>query len=478
MADRLVSVGIDVGTTTTQVVFSHIMVEDLSSGFTVPRIEIVDKRIVYRGQIHFTPLLDDDAIDLAGVARIVEREYAQAGVAKDQLDTGAVVITGQTARRRNASEVLHHLSDYAGDFVVAVAGPRQEAVIAGRGAGADVYSKVHGSTAGNYDIGGGTSNFALFDQGRLAAASCLDIGGRLVQVDPATRRITAVVDKTARLAQFVGLDLAVGQPADLARLERLAEAMADLLAMSLGLLPKSAFYPQILTEPGRDVVLPRPLKNLSFSGGVADHVYAPPDGGDPFRYGDIGVLLGQAVRRSPALAQVHRFAAAETIRATVVGAGSHTVELSGSTIEYDADQLPLKSLPILKLSVAETANGALTAEAIQNKLDWFQVDGQRPAVAIAFAGPRSPSFAQAQDLAAGLLAGARDLLAAGHPLVVITENDLAKILGQSIRSRLPGRSGLVCVDAVRVEEGDYVDIGTPTAQGRVLPVVVKTLLFA
>ncbi|MDR1449944.1 MAG: ethanolamine ammonia-lyase reactivating factor EutA [Propionibacteriaceae bacterium] len=477
MADLLVSVGIDIGTTTTQVIFSHIVVEDLSSGFSVPRIEITSKEIVHRGEICFTPLLSDNEIDMAGVARIVEREYARAGIDKRSIATGAVVITGETARKRNASEVLYHLADFAGDFVVAVAGPRQESVLAARGAGADVYAKVHGTTAGNYDIGGGTSNFAMFDQGNLAAAGCLDIGGRLLRIDPAGPTVAAVAPKIQRLCADQNIALRAGGPAGPAELARLAEAMAELLAMSLGLLPKSDFYPQILTEPGRDIVLPRPLANLCFSGGVADYVYADSSEADPFRYGDLGILLGQAVRRSPALGRIPRFAGAETIRATVVGAGSHTVELSGSTIEYDPGLLPLKSLPILKLTEAEASSGATLAQAVRSKLEWFQTDGHWQSVAIAFKGPRSPSFAAVQDLADGIVAGAAELRAAGLPVVVIAENDLAKILGQSIRRRLPGQKGFVCVDAVRVEEGDYVDIGLPTAQGRVLPVAVKTLLF-
>lgn len=476
MKEVLLSVGIDIGTSTTQIIFSNITIEDMSSGFSVPRIEIIDKEIVYRSEIYFTPLRSATEIDMPAVREIVEREYRRAGVKKEEIKTGAVVITGETARKRNANEVLLHLSEFAGDFVVATAGPDLESIIAGRGAGADCFSRQHHTTAANYDIGGGTSNFAMFRSGELVSTGCLDIGGRLVKVEPQTRRITYIAPKIEALLKTMGTDLKVGDIADVKVLKELAAKMCQLLEMSLGVRVKSDFYARILTEEGKDIQLPVPLKHLCFSGGVADYIYSEQMPENLFLYGDIGILLGQAVRQSANLSTYKRFQSNETIRATVVGAGSHITEISGSTIEYDPALLPLKNLPILKL-LPEEESARTMGEAIRKKLDWFRLDGELQPVAVAFHGPVSPSFTQVGQMADALLAGMEPLLQQGMPLVTICQNDLAKVLGQTIRAKISGNKGFVCIDAIQVSQGDYIDIGAPAAGGSVLPVVIKTLLF-
>ncbi|MDR1580975.1 MAG: ethanolamine ammonia-lyase reactivating factor EutA [Synergistaceae bacterium] len=474
MRDELLSVGIDIGTSTTQVIFSRISIEDMSSGFTVPRIEITGKRVVHRGRIRFTPLLSPTEIDMEKVRDIVGDEYRSFGVRHDDVKTGAVVITGETARKRNANEVVRKLSEFAGDFVVATAGPDLESIIAARGAGADVYSKEHSAAAANYDIGGGTSNFAMFKNGELASTGCLDIGGRLVRVEGG--RIAYIAPKIEELCVYEGIRMSTGDRAEMSVLTHIARIMTELLEMSVGLRAKSPFYPRVLTEEGRDIHLPYPLENMCFSGGVADHIYGG-SGGDPFIYGDIGVLLGHAIRASETLSRVKRFSPRETISATVIGAGSHITEISGSTIDYDPELLPVKNLPILKLSPEDEADPESMREAIARKMNWFRAEGRVQPVAISITMKRSPRFREIQDAADAILSGASEMLASGHPLVVVSENDLAKVLGNTLRARMTRRSPLVSIDSIRVSNGDYIDIGLPAASGNVLPVIVKTLLF-
>ena len=182
MRETLLSVGIDIGTSTTQLVASRLTLENRAAPFSVPRIAITGREVVYRSGIHFTPLLSDSVIDAAGVRDIVAGEYREAGLRREEVETGAVIITGETARKENAREVLSALSDFAGDFVVATAGPDLESILAARGAGADEYSREHGCELLHFDIGGGTSNGALFLSGALKDTCCLDIGGRLIKV--------------------------------------------------------------------------------------------------------------------------------------------------------------------------------------------------------------------------------------------------------------------------------------------------------
>ena len=173
----ILSVGIDIGTSTTQLIFSRLTIENRASSYTVPRIDIVDKEVIYRSKIYFTPLRSATEIDAEAVKRIVREEYQAAGMTPEMLRTGAVIITGETARKENANEVLEALSDLAGDFVVATAGPDLESVLSARGAGTDALSKEKRTAIANVDIGGGTTDIAVITLGSMACSTSLKLAG-------------------------------------------------------------------------------------------------------------------------------------------------------------------------------------------------------------------------------------------------------------------------------------------------------------
>ncbi|PFJ16602.1 ethanolamine ammonia-lyase reactivating factor EutA [Bacillus cereus] len=475
MKETLLSVGIDIGTSTTQLVLSKLYVENMASSFSVPRIVISEKEVVYKSDICFTPFLSKNKIDANQIKAFVEEQYGKAGVKKEEIQTGAVIITGETVRKENANDVLLTLSGFAGDFVVATAGPDLESIIAAKGAGVHIYSEEHSTSVVNIDIGGGTSNLALFIHGELKDTGCLDIGGRLIKVHPTTREIIYIAPKLQRIILQKRYDIELGQTATPNKLKPIIQDMVKLLEESVGIYEQSNDYEAIVTNKG--LKLQDEISCISFSGGVADYIYHETNE-DVFCYGDIGVLLGKAIADSALTRCFNVVKADETIRATVVGAGSHTTEVSGSTITYTDDMFPLKNIPILKLSSDdENGSGETMANAICEKLRWYKVENDLPKVAIAFEGKKNPRFNEIQEYAKGIVQGTQELLKRGNPLIVIIHNDMAKVVGQTLYTLMDHKKDVVCVDNIQVENGDYIDIGKPIANGKVLPVVIKTLVF-
>lgn len=466
MSETLLSAGIDIGTSTTQLVLSRLTVENQANPFSVPRLAITGREVVYRSVIYFTPLLDEKTIDAEGVRAIVAGEYREAGVDRGQVETGAVIITGETARKENAAQVLAALSEFAGDFVVATAGPDLESILAARGAGADRLSREKRCSVLNFDVGGGTANLALFDKGVLMATGCYDIGGRLVRYGERIEYVAPVLT-----GRFPGVER--GVVPDKRALERACRDMAETLAQAAGLSPPDGRLECYATAGAAPPQVFRP-DDITFSGGVADCLWQPPV--DWQAYGDVGPLLGAAIRDAFAPAGERLVQSAETIRATVVGAGSHSTELSGSTIFYREVAFPLKNLPILRL---EPDQAALPpddlARTVREKLNWYADQSGQVQLALGLEGFQSPSYAQVAGLAEGLAAGLGEWAASGFFPVLVLERDMAKVLGQALSQRLPGP--ILCLDGVAAGQGDYIDVGAPIAGGTVLPVIVKTLAF-
>lgn len=447
MSESLLSVGLDVGTTSTQLVVSHLRVENRASVFAVPDMAITQREILYRSPVYFTPLVEGKLVNGEKLRAIVEEEYRKAGITREKVDTGAVIVTGETSRRENARTVLEALSEYAGDFVVAAAGPDLESVLAAKGSGAVEYSKATGKSVLHMDIGGGTSNLALIRDGRILRTGCLNVGGRLVTFSDrgAVTYLSPVLEGIT--------DMRIGTiPAGLQRMA-LAEKLAAALEMAAGRREAGPLMEQLLTEEAAKKWIPpdEPV-TLSFSGGVADCIGEDiPD----LAYGDLGPELGRAIRRSY-LCRGEYVLGTETIRATVIGAGCHSTQLSGSTVFYQNVAFPLKNLPAVRISDLTDMSRIPTL--------------QEGPVILSLEGIQSPSYRQVSALAEKL---AEQRIS---PLYLCLEQDMAKALGQALAVRLPPGAEILCIDRVRVEEGSFLDIGQP--MGGALPVVVKTLVLS
>lgn len=456
MADGLLSVGIDVGTTTTQLIVSRLAVENRASAFTVPEMVIRQRQVTYRSPVYFTPLLGQDRVDGDGIREIVAAEYDMAGIRREDVDSGAIIITGETSRKENARTVLHALSGFAGDFVVATAGPELESVLAARGAGAVEFSGDTGKKVLHMDIGGGTSNLAWIVDGKIVSTGCLNVGGRLIKYDQSgqIRYVSPV------LQDFCGLK--TGEYLSEEKAAAVAEVLTQALEMAAGLRETTPLLKSLWTVEAGDIPeLPGDGAHwvLSFSGGVADCMEKERDWQ---AFGDIGVVLGRKIRQSRLCRGEYRLGD-ETIRATVIGAGCHSVQLSGSTVYYRDVAFPMKNRPVVCLTEQEQELEPPSLTALIRRLAAQDVDA-----VLFLPGFQAPGYEQVKALGSAIVRGFGE-----RPVAVAVEADMAKALGQAMA--LLGAGSVLCIDRVRLKTGSYLDVGAPV--GPALPVVVKTLVL-
>ena len=441
------SVGLDVGTTSTQLIFSELTIENRAGSFSVPEMAITERKIRYKSPVHFTPLLDESRVDGAALKKLISREYETAGIARENVDTGAIIITGETSRKENSETVLRELSGFAGDFVVATAGPDLESVLAAKGAGAVELSRQTGKRLLHMDIGGGTSNMALIENGEITATGCLNVGGRLIKFDQG-HRLTYISPVLRGIS-----DLKIGQQVTPEILKSVAQLLAQALEMAAGVREAGPILEK-LTTSGTFMTPPALPVTVSFSGGVADCIEEELPWGC---FGDMGPILGQVIRESR-LCDREYLLGRETIRATVIGAGCHSAQLSGSTIFHRNVEFPMKNLPVL--CPGRDVEGFVQREIPKQEM---------PPV-IALSGPPEPGYSGIRKLAEGLT----EAIPTG-PVLVCLEQDAAKALGQTLALLLPPDRPILCIDRVRLTPESYLDIGAPA--GPALPVVVKTLVL-
>lgn len=477
MADGrdLLSVGVDVGTTTTQVIFSRLNLQDVSRPGQIPRINITDRKVIYQSPIVFTPLLDFETIDAGRLNEIVRREYVTAGVDPSQVETGAVIITGETAKKKNADEILRALSGLAGEFVVSVAGPNVESLIAGKGAGAAEYSQKNYATVTNVDIGGGSANSATFRTGNLIGAAAMNYGGRILMVDQATGRVTHIAEPARHILNDIGLRLEIGESPSLEDLRRFTDRMADMTLELIEGTSSPLAQKIYLTPPvgasGKGSV-------LMFSGGIGHYYYNPiaiHSVSDVTRHDDVGPLLAESLRKHTVLNTYTIVPPAETVRATVLGASTQTVTLSGSTIWAEREILPLKNVPVIRPSLPSLLEPSAVSRSISEAVSRWDVNLATDAFAVAIELDRALDYQMLTQLASGLNDFAKSM-PVDRALIAIIERDYAQALGQTVKGLDPSRALLV-IDQVGLSEGDYIDIGTPLMDGRVVPLSVKTLIF-
>jgi ethanolamine utilization protein EutA len=413
-----------------------------------------------------TPYSSERRIDTDALAKFIERSYAEAGWKPEEVDTGAVITTGEAARKENAAAIVALFSGQAGKFVCATAGHHLESLLAAHGSGAVALSRSAATPLVlNVDIGGGTTKLAVCRDGHVEETAAIDIGARLISWDKADK-IRAVSRAGARTAKDAGVKIAVGDARDDHSLDSVATRIADLaLRVPLGMdFDDASLW---LTEP---LVARGPFRTLVFSGGVGEYI----NGSEKNEFGDLGLRLGRSIQRRLADFEVLR--PVESIRATCIGASQYSVQVSGDTLFLsDPGLLPLRDLAAVAVR-PETASALAIADEIRRGITRLDREDGRFALAVRWRhGPAYPALRQ---LCAGIADGTRDLLGAQSPLVVVLDADLAGIVGQMLREELDVRAPVICVDQIALSDLDFIDIGSLVAEKSVVPVVVKSLVFS
>ena len=457
------SIGVDIGTSTTEIIISNIKISTSMGPSLLPTTKIDETEVIYRSPVIFTPLISRDTIDFEQIREQVKAAMKESGIDKENIETGAVIITGETARKDNARQVNIWLSEFLGDFVVATAGPRLEAVLAGRGSGISEESKKRSRRIINLDIGGGTLNAAVFDCGTCTDSFAMDIGGRLIKLDD-TGRVTYISDRIVHIITSHKLAIRQGETADIKVLERFCSYLADCCLQALGLREmKEGTLPLYIT----DFTIPKNLDFISISGGVGEYVGSLNESTEWFQYGDIGPLLGIKITQALAPYKSRLILPEEKIRATVIGAGSHSLSVSGSTVGVESSILPMRNIPIVKCPAA-ASQWEDVFRSTRPLMELYEDE----VLAVSIKGEKSPGYRELKLLADQI---ARLYEGLKSPVIVLLKEDFAKALSQMIRIHTPCSKPVICLDQIQVEEGDYIDIGSPI--GSAVPVVIKTLVY-
>ncbi|MBN2032773.1 MAG: ethanolamine ammonia-lyase reactivating factor EutA [Deltaproteobacteria bacterium] len=467
---ELLSVGIDVGSATSHLVFSNlVLVRDQLS--PTLRFNIQERKIIYKGMIIPTPFLGDKTIDINALTEFFKSEYKRAGIDPDRIQTGAVIITGESAKKQNAAQIAEALSKEAGKFVASTAGPNFESLLAAMGSGATARSKDFGKTVLSCDIGGGTSNLAVSKNGQVLSTSCIAVGGRLLGLDSEIR-IRQLADPALKVMRHIGLDYRLGDQIPKDDIGKIASKMAEVLIEVMMGPARSSLAKQLMVTGDLDFSVP--IDEYMFSGGVAEIIYDQKG-----RYNDIGSILAKKIRflipqlKSPVVEPANK------IRATVIGAGAYSLSVSGSSGFMDEKLiLPLRNIPVLRVDV-EHAKLSLEHVISKTRLAFQRhdlVEGQE-IVALYFKDPVRINYPVLELFAKAVETALPNSIAKGMPIILIFEKDVACSVGNVIRRETALQTNLLSLDELSLNDGDWIDISEPLLHRQVFPVTVKSLVF-
>ncbi|HEV8722297.1 MAG TPA: ethanolamine ammonia-lyase reactivating factor EutA [Candidatus Binatia bacterium] len=466
---RLTSVGVDIGSSTSHLVFSRLELTLEGSRYRVTRREVLNE-----SDILLTPYKDDTRIDVEALEAFINEQYKRAKIKRDEVDTGALILTGVAVRRRNARAIAELFAEEAGKFVAVSAGDGLEATMAAHGSGAVAHSAKTGGVVLNIDVGGGTSKFAICNNGKVQEVSAIDIGARLLAFDR-DGALARIEEAGRKHAVWAGFTVELGQKIPQNDSRRMVAGMVDKLFAML--------KPDSITDEVKELLRLSPLTYrgeidcVMFSGGVSEFIYNRTKSS----FGDLGPLIADEIHRRMADLEILVMEPAARIRATVIGASQYTVQVSGNTVFISPeDAVPVRNVavvaPEFPLNEDDFTKEAVR-DALFNALRRLDLLHGRQPVAVAFHWDGSATFFRLQAFCSGVAEGLKDIFAKGHPLVLVNDGDIGGIVGLHFQEELQLQNPIISIDGIALSDFDYIDIGALIQSSGAVPVVIKSLIF-
>ena len=465
---QLTSVGVDIGSSTSHLVFSRLELTLEGSRYRVTKRDVLNE-----SEILLTPYVEDTRIDVEALGKFINEQYKKAKIKREDVDTGALILTGVAVRRRNARAIAELFAEEAGKFVAVSAGDGLEATMAAHGSGAVAHSEKMGGVVLNIDIGGGTSKFAICNNGKVQEVSAIDIGARLLAFkDGAVARIEEAGRKHA---VWAGFPVALGEKVSETNLRKMVSGMMDKLFAML--------KPETISEDIKGLLRLPPLTYqgeidcVMFSGGVSEFIYNRAK----TSFDDLGPLIAEEVHKRSGDLGLLVMEPNARIRATVIGASQYTVQVSGNTIFISPeDAVPVRNVavvaPEFPLNQDEFTKDAVR-DALLNALRRLDLLHGRQPVAVAFHWDGSATFQRLQAFCSGVAEGLGDIFAKGHPLVLVNDGDIGGIVGLHFQEELRMQNPIISTDGIALSDFDYIDVGALIPSSGAVPVVIKSLIF-
>jgi ethanolamine utilization protein EutA len=465
---RLTSVGVDIGSSTSHLVFSRLELTLEGSRYRVTKREVLNE-----SEILLTPYVDDTRIDVEALEAFINQQYKNAKIRREEVDTGALILTGVAVRRRNARAIGELFAEEAGKFVAVSAGDGLEATMAAHGSGAVAHSAKIGGVVLSIDVGGGTSKFAVCNNGKVQEVSAIDIGARLLALDK-DGALVRIEEAGRKHAGWAGFNVELGQKVSQENLRKMASGMTEkLLAM---------LKPDSLTGDTKGLLRLPPLTYkgeidcVMFSGGVSEFIYNRAK----TSFGDLGPLIADEIHRRMGDLGLLVMEPAARIRATVIGASQYTVQVSGNTIFIaPEDSVPVRNVAVVapEFDLSDDLDEAGVTTAVHSALRRLDLLSGRQPVAIAFHWDGSATFFRLQSFSKGVTAGLKEILAKGHPLVLVNDGDIGGIVGLHFQEELKIENPIISINGISLNDFDYIDIGALIPSSGSVPVVIKSLIF-
>ncbi len=471
----LTSVGIDIGTATSQIIFSRLVLRRLGRELS-SRFVVAERKTLYLSPVHFTPYTNSrKRIDEKALRSLVDAAYQEAALNPEDVDTGAMILAGEAIRRNNARAIADLFAAQQGNFVCATAGHNFEALLAAHGSGAVAFSSERECRVLNLDIGGGTTKLAVAERGRILSTAALHIGSRLLATD-GNGAIAVLEPGGQALARQVGFEWKVGDRVAPAQIEQLADHMARaILTLAQHEKPAPELEQLWLTPP---LSGPKSYEAVIFSGGVGEYVY----GKESKSFGDLGAPLGKALQRHTSIAP-HAWPLAparECIRATVMGASQYTVQVSGNTIYRSNDELlPRKNLQVLRPAVdlSDDIDVPRVARRIQSHFQAFDLQEGETEVVLVFRWEGPPAAIRINAFCRGLMEGLPGTLKSGRSIYLVFDHDLAGLVGNILKEEFRIKNDILSIDGITLRDFDFIDLGKVLEPSGTVPVTIKSLVF-